>query len=140
MSDEPQRRERQMTFWESDGRIVPLKSATADGSKRGNARAGKAAKLTRGTVRPPSARSGSPTVLARLNRITDRAERDRTATFNNLYTLLNEELLRQAFWQLKRGKAPGIDGQTVDQYAEDLESNLQDLVFASPSSKLSTTT
>ncbi len=130
MPPKPERRERQMTFWASDGRIVPLKSATAaDGSKRGNARAGKAAKLTRGSVRPSPARSSSPAVLARLNRITDRAERDRTATFNNLYTLLNEELLRQAFWQLKRGKVPGIDGQTVDQYAENLESNLQDLVL-----------
>jgi hypothetical protein len=28
-------------------------------------------------------------VLARLNRITDRAERDRTATFNNLYQYYN---------------------------------------------------
>ena len=25
MPDEPQRQERQMTLWESDGRIVPLK-------------------------------------------------------------------------------------------------------------------
>lgn len=130
MPTEPQRRDRQMTFWESDGRIVPKKSASpADGEKRGNSRPGKAAKLTRGSVRPPPARSGSPSVLARLNRITDRAKRDRMATFNNLYTLLTAELLRQAFWQLKRGKAPGVDGQTVDEYEVNLECNLQDLLI-----------
>ena len=128
MPTEPQRRERQMTFWESDGRIVPQYSAqSAEESKRGNARGGKAAKLTRGSVRPSPAHRGSPSVLARLNRITDRAERDRTATFNNLYTLLNVDLLRQAFWQLKRGAAPGVDGQTVEQYEVNLEANLQEL-------------
>ena len=128
MPTEPQRRERQMTLWESDGRIVPQYSAqSAEESKRGNARGGKAAKLTRGSVRPSPAHRGSPPVLARLNRITDRAERDRTATFNNLYTLLNVDLLRQAFWQLKRGAAPGVDGQTVEQYEVNLEANLQEL-------------
>lgn len=76
---------------------------------------------------PPTAHSGSPSVLARLNRITYRAQRDCTATFNNLYTLLTVELLRQAFRQIKQGKAPGVDGQTVDQYEENLEANLQDL-------------
>lgn len=128
MPHEPQRRERQITLWESDGRIVPLKPvAQTGGSKRGNSRAGKAAKLTRDSVRPSTAHSGRPSVLARLNRITYRAEREPTLLFNNLYTLLNIELLRQAFWQLQRGKAPGVDGQTVDDYEANLESNLQDL-------------
>lgn len=109
MPHEPQRRERQITLWESDGRIVPLKPvAQTGGSKRGNSRAGKAAKLTRDSVRPSTAHSGRPSVLARLTRITYRAEREPTLLFNNLYTLLNIELLRQAFWQLRRGKAPGV--------------------------------
>ena len=128
MPHEPQRRERQMTLWESDGRIVPLKPVhQTGGSKRGNSCAGKAAKLTRDSVRPLTTLSGGSPVLARLNRITYRAERDATATFNNLYTLLTVALLDQAFRQLKRDKAPGADGQTVDQYAENLEANLQDL-------------
>ncbi len=130
MPDQPQRRERQTTLWESDGRIVPLKTAhQAVGSKRGNSRAGKAAKLTRDSVRPLTALRGGSPVLARLNRITYRAERETSATFNNLYTLLTVELLEQAFCQLKRDKAPGADGQTVDQYAENLETNLPDLAL-----------
>ena len=129
MPDEPQRRRRQMTLWESDGRIVPLKFATAaDGSKRSNVRAGKAAKLTRDSSGAPTARSGGQSVISRLNRITCRAEQDHTATFNNLYSLLNEELLWHAFHKLKRDKAPGVDGQTVNDYQENLEANLKSLL------------
>ena len=61
-------------YWESDGRIVPLKPVhPTGGSKRGNSRAGKAAKLTRDSVRPLTALRGGSPVLARLNRITYRA-------------------------------------------------------------------
>ena len=70
MPNEPQRRERQMTLWESDGRIVPLKPVPqTGGSKRGISRAGKAAKLTRDSVRPLTALRGGSPVLARLKRI-----------------------------------------------------------------------
>jgi len=66
-------------------------------------------------------------VLTRLDRITKRAEGDHTSAFNNLYTLLTRELLWYAFRKLKRDKAPGIDGVTVDQYEEKLQENLLDL-------------
>ena len=41
--------------------------------------------------------------------------------------LLNTELLFYAFRRLKRGKAPGVDGVTVEDYEENLRENLQDL-------------
>jgi hypothetical protein len=66
-------------------------------------------------------------VLTRLALITYRAEHDRAITFDNLYTLLNYELLELAYCKLKRDKAPGIDGVTVDQYEEHLQANLLDL-------------
>ena len=34
MPNEPQRRERQMTLWESDGRIVPLKPEVQSGGSK----------------------------------------------------------------------------------------------------------
>ncbi len=106
MPTEPQRRERQMTFWDSAGRIVPLKPVVqTGGSKRGNARAGKAAKLTRETIRPLTAPKGGSPVLARLHRIIYRAERDATATFNNLYTLLTEPTV--VVWQTLCAKLQG---------------------------------
>jgi group II intron reverse transcriptase/maturase len=66
-------------------------------------------------------------VLNRLDRITTRAEQQPEATFNNVYSLLTYELLWLAFRKLKRDKAPGADGVTVDQYEENLRDNLQDL-------------
>ena len=83
MPAEPQRRERQMTLWESDGRIVPLKREDRSrGSKPGNAGAGKAAKLTREPDRALTGHRDGRSVLTRLELITSRAERDPAATFN----------------------------------------------------------
>lgn len=42
--------------------------------------------------------------------------------------MLDEEYLRECYRDLKKGKQPGIDGQTVEQYGENLEENLQKLV------------
>lgn len=67
-------------------------------------------------------------MLVRLNRITQRSETHPEEVFNNLYSLLTPELLWHAFRKLKRDKAPGADGVTVDQYEENLQDNLQDLL------------
>ncbi len=63
----------------------------------------------------------------RLDRITRRAEQHPEETFNNVFSLLNYELLWYAFRKLHRDKAPGVDGVTVDQYEENLRENLHDL-------------
>ena len=168
MPNEPQRRERQMTLWESDGRIVPMKPAVQAGglkpasvsftgpvqgrrpsqheiqtghrphsatddrcytvrgsewlflSSRVRQNAGRPASVV-ASKNPQSGDCGYvPKLLARgitrLDLITKRAESDQAATFNNLFTLLNYQLLWLAFRKLKRDKAPGIDGVTVDQY------------------------
>jgi group II intron reverse transcriptase/maturase len=83
--------------------------------------------LSREQVVPPTALSGESLVLSRLERITNRAEQHPEEAFNNLFTLLNVELLRTAFDRLERNKAPGVDGRTVADYEANLESNLQDL-------------
>ena len=128
MPTEPQRRERQTAFWKSDGCIVPLQPADQAGeSKAGNAAAGKASKLTRDPDQASTVPRDGSSVLTRLNRITTRAEQQPAATFDNLYTLLNYELLWLAFRKLKQDKAPGADGVTVDQYEEKLRENLLDL-------------
>ena len=108
-----------MALWESDDCIVPLTS--------GNAERGKAVRPTRDSSRPPATRRSGTPVYDRLDRITTRAEGDASATFSNLFSLLNTELLFYAFRRLKRDKAPGIDGVTVDDYEENLQGNLQDL-------------
>ena len=47
-------------------------------------------------------------MLTRLDRISQRAEGDSKAVFNNLFSLLDFKLLYKAFGRLKKGKAPGV--------------------------------
>ncbi len=113
----------------SDGGIVPLKREDQSrGVKPGNAGAGKAARPSRETDRTSTVLSDGSSVLTRLDRITQRAERYPEERFNNLFSLLTYELLRHAFRKLKRDKAPGVDGITVDQYEVNLRDNLHDLL------------
>ena len=67
-------------------------------------------------------------MITRLDRITERAKEYPEEVFNNLFSLLNYELLWYAFRRLKRGKAPGVDDVTVEDYEENLEANLRELL------------
>ncbi|MBW2040271.1 MAG: group II intron reverse transcriptase/maturase [Deltaproteobacteria bacterium] len=66
----------------------------------------------------------------KLSVITQRAREDPRCKFTSLVHLLNEDFLRGCFRELKRDKAPGIDGVTVRvrEYEAHLEENLRDLV------------
>jgi RNA-directed DNA polymerase len=63
-----------------------------------------------------------------LRGIANRAKKDRKARFGNLYGLLNEKNLRECFYKLKRGAAPGVDGVDFEQYEVNLTPNLANLV------------
>jgi group II intron reverse transcriptase/maturase len=67
-------------------------------------------------------------VKTRLRLITERAGREPECRFTSLAHLLNEGFLLECFRELKRNKAPGIDGVTVEQYEEHLAENIKDLV------------
>ena len=67
-------------------------------------------------------------VQTKLKLITSRAQRDRGCRFTTLAYLLDEGFLAQCFMELKRGKAPGIDGVRWEEYAEKLTENLRGLV------------
>ena len=93
-----------MTFRESDGRIAPTPAEVqSDGEKPSNIGAGKAAKPIRAPDRALSVLRNGSTVLTRLDHIHQRAETQPNAVFNNLFSLLNEELLWFAFRRLKQG-------------------------------------
>ena len=118
-----------MTFRESDSRIVPQKLENqSSGTKSGNTDREKAAEISRDQDAPSPSLSGGTPVQERLDRINQRAESQPEEVFNNLFSLLNYELLWYAFRRLKRGKTPGVDGITVEDYEENLEGNLQDLL------------
>lgn len=63
-----------------------------------------------------------------LQGIALRASTCRDHRFQNLYQLLNEELLLECWGELNRRAASGVDGVTFAAYEEDLYANIADLV------------
>ena len=64
----------------------------------------------------------------KLNLLSEFAKRDEKGRLDNLAHLLSEENLKECFKMLKKGKATGVDGVEVEDYGNNLESNLKDLV------------
>ena len=62
-----------------------------------------------------------------LDRIRHAARREGKEQFTALLHHVTTDLLRWAFFQLKRNAAPGVDGVTWEDYEADLEENLQSL-------------
>ena len=67
-------------------------------------------------------------VETKLELITQLAKEDPKFKFTRLMYLLNEGFLEQCYWELKKDKASGIDGVTVEEYGVNLKENLKDLV------------
>ena len=63
-----------------------------------------------------------------LRGIAKRARRDKKARFRDLYRLLNEDNLRDCFYQLCKDAAPGVDKVTFEVYEQNLDANLANLV------------
>ena len=64
----------------------------------------------------------------KLELITWRARENPKMRFTSLAHHLGEGFLLECFRELKKDKAPGIDGVTVRKYEERLEENLRELV------------
>jgi group II intron reverse transcriptase/maturase len=64
----------------------------------------------------------------KLKLITEKAKRDKSLKFTSLIHHINEENLARCYQELKRDKAYGIDNITVEDYGENLEENIRDLV------------
>jgi len=64
----------------------------------------------------------------KLSLITEIARTDRKCKFNNLAHLLNVKNFKECFRELKRGKPTGIDGVTLQEYEQELDNNLENLV------------
>src|SRR5712691_5328182 len=71
---------------------------------------------------------GRARVVRGLERIRQVAQRDKEVRFTALlHHVYDVDMLREAYFSLKRGAAPGVDGETWRHYGEDLEEHLQDL-------------
>ena len=62
-----------------------------------------------------------------LAKVAERAQREPRAQFHSLAHLIDVAALKRAFDRQRKDAAPGIDGITKAEYAQDLERHLQDL-------------
>jgi RNA-directed DNA polymerase len=62
-----------------------------------------------------------------LERIRQVARQRKKERFTSLFHHLSVELLRLAFFELKRDAAPGVDGLTWQDYKADLDRKIEDL-------------
>ena len=63
-----------------------------------------------------------------LRAIADKARKAPNHRFGDLYRHLNERSLRQSFYLLRKDAASGVDGVTFQEYEQNLEENLRQLV------------
>jgi group II intron reverse transcriptase/maturase len=64
----------------------------------------------------------------KLKQIIEKVKTDKKFEFHSLAHLINVESLSVCYWELKRNKASGVDGVTVEGYGKKLQENLSDLV------------
>jgi hypothetical protein len=72
--------------------------------------------------------SSEESVVTKLRRIAEKARKEPSFRFTSLYHLMNEELLRGCFKRLSKDAAAGIDDETKETYAANLDANLSDLM------------
>ena len=111
----------------SDSPVVPAKlpnkavTAVAEVvEERGLAKENTASKTR------PGHRAGSGASSA-LDRVRQVAQGDKEARFTALLHHVTVDRLWAAFWAIRPGAAPGVDGVTWAAYRQDLEANLHDL-------------
>lgn len=112
---------------QSDGGIVPAKSPNnPPGLEEMEGRP----PVKGNAPEHPSPRTQSRTegIQGVLERIREAVRRDKEAKLTSLYHHVYDiDHLRAAYSQLRKDAAPGVDGETWQQYGQDLETRLQDL-------------
>ena len=66
-------------------------------------------------------------VLTYIERLGQRAARDKEEQFNNLLSHIKVPLLKEAYMRLKKKAAAGVDGETWSSYGQDLDAKLLNL-------------
>ena len=70
---------------------------------------------------------GRESVPTNLERVGYKAKHNKEEKFTNLMCHIKVPLLRQAYFDLRKNAAPGIDGVTWQEYGEELDARLLDL-------------
>lgn len=111
----------------SDGNIVPEKLANNGEESPAEPMEGRTPTERNPGEEAVGRTQGREPALIGLARVRQRAEADFACRFNNLFSYLRTDLLRQSFSELKRNAAAGLDGVTWYEYERTLEDRLPDL-------------
>jgi len=112
----------------SDGSSVPKKSPNKAARRAAEGMEGR--EQAKGNLRGRDAvrTQGRRAAHSALERVRQAARRERRQQFTALlHHVYDVNVLREAYYSLKRKAAVGIDGETWEQYGEGLEEKLQDL-------------
>lgn len=115
---------------ESDERVVPKKRPNKERAAAGLAEGVEGRRSTKGnSMKETKGRTQSRETLQRnLHRVREAAARYKEQQLTTLWHhCYNVDHLRAVFLGLRKRAAPGVDGQTWADYAENLEAHLQDL-------------
>jgi RNA-directed DNA polymerase len=114
---------------QSDSDIVPARSPNNPGVPGAEETEGRSLAKGKAFQSPmPRTQSRMTGMSAALERIRLAVRRDKEVKLTSLYHhVYNVDHLREAYFRLKREAAPGVDGETWQQYGQNLETNLQDL-------------
>jgi RNA-directed DNA polymerase len=74
-------------------------------------------------------------VSTKLERIAELARRKPGVSLQTLAHHIDVDWLREAYRRTRKDGAPGVDGQSAEQYAEQLEANLQSLLHRAKSGR-----
>jgi RNA-directed DNA polymerase len=113
---------------QSDRSVVPAKSPNNVGQPAAEGMEGR--DLAKGNPREQNASRTQRRTDAHsaLERVRQAASKDRKTQFTALlHHIYDPDMLRTAYFELKREAAPGVDGETWWHYGKTLEGNLQDL-------------
>jgi RNA-directed DNA polymerase len=115
--------------WQSDARIVPAKDPNKPPQGGAEGLEGRRAAKGKADEQPtPRTQGREDGVTLLLQRLREAVQRDRKGKLTALYHhVYNVEYLREAYFSLKRHAAAGVDGQSWQDYGQDLEAKLQDL-------------
>jgi group II intron reverse transcriptase/maturase len=71
-----------------------------------------------------------PAISTKLQLVAKQSRKHREEGLTNLAHHIDVAFLRHAFYEVRKGAAPGIDGKTWEDYAKNLDENLKKLVDA----------
>jgi len=104
--------------------VKPTNKAGRPAAEPAEPRAGTKGNAGQQNARRAQDRESASNALDRIRRVARERKKEK---FTSLFYHISDELLEEAFYELKKNAAPGADGLTWQEYETGLERNLEDL-------------